>query len=83
MFAYGLSPTWAAISPCRHDARLKDDGKTVVINGTKRWHGQGCRLAVLLCKPAPTRRAIKISMILVPAKSKGISVNVIEHSCIR
>ncbi len=88
LFAYGLSEpdVGGDLSAAAVTASLRDDGKTVVINGTKRWC-TGARIAdyiYTLVRSGPKEdRYNNLSLVLVPTASKGISIVDIDHIGLR
>ncbi len=88
LFAYGLSEpdVGGDLSSATVTARLKDDGRTVVINGTKRWC-TGARIAdyiYTLVRSGPKEdRYRNLSLVLVPASSAGLRIVDIDHIGLR
>lgn len=88
LFAYGLSEpdVGADLASCGVTARLDEDGKYVVVNGTKRWC-TGARIAdyiYTLVRTGPANdRYRNLSLLLVPVSSPGISIVDIDHSGLR
>ena len=88
LFAYGLSEpdVGGDLAAAAVTATLKNDGKTVVINGTKRWC-TGARIAdyiYTLVRSGPKEDSYKnLSLLLVPAASRGISIVDIDHLGLR
>lgn len=87
VFAYGLSEpdVGGDLASVGTTARKTDRG-TVVINGTKRWCTAARDADYIFClvKSDPDLpRYQNLSMILVPTDTRGISVETIDHSCIR
>ena len=88
LFAYGLSEpdVGGDLSSATVSAKLKDGGSTVVINGTKRWC-TGARIAdyiYTLVRSGPKEdRYNNLSLVLVPAASKGIRIVDIDHIGLR
>ncbi|MBM4220381.1 MAG: acyl-CoA dehydrogenase, partial [Gammaproteobacteria bacterium] len=88
LFAYGLSEpdVGGDLSAAAVTASLRDDGKTVVINGTKRWC-TGARIAdyiYTLVRSGPKEdRYNNLSLVLVPTASKGIGIVDIDHIGLR
>ncbi len=88
IFAYGLSEpdVGGDLSQVRTTARKADNGKSVVINGTKRWCTAVKDADYIFCLTRSDADAPKyknLTMVLVPTDTPGISVNTINHSCIR
>lgn len=88
LFAYGLSEpdVGGDLSSATVSAKLTDGGSTVVINGTKRWC-TGARIAdyiyTLVRSGAKDDRYNNLSLVLVPAASKGIRIVDIDHIGLR
>jgi alkylation response protein AidB-like acyl-CoA dehydrogenase len=88
LFAYGLSEpdVGGDLASAGVSASLKDDGKTVVINGTKRWC-TGARVADViytLVRSGPKEdRYRNLSLVLVPTTAPGISIVDIDHVGLR
>ena len=88
LFAYGLSEpdVGGDLASAEVNASLKDDGKTVVINGTKRWC-TGARVADViytLVRSGPKQdRYRNLSLVLVPTTASGISIVDIDHVGLR
>ena len=88
LFAYGLSEpdVGGDLASAEVSASLKDDGKTVVINGTKRWC-TGARVADViytLVRSGPKQdRYRNLSLVLVPTTAPGISIVDIDHVGLR
>ncbi len=88
IFAYGLSEpdVGGDLAEVKTTARLTDGGRSVVINGTKRWCTAVRDAEYVFCLTKTDMEAPKyqnLSMILVPTNAPGISVHKINHSCIR
>lgn len=88
LFAYGLSEpdVGGDLASASVTARLKEDGKTLVINGTKRWC-TGARIAdyiYTLVRSGPKEERYRnLSLVLVPTSLKGISIVDIDHIGLR
>ena len=88
LFAYGLSEpdVGGDLASASVTARTANDGKTVVINGTKRWC-TGARIADIiytLVRSGPKEDRYKnLSLVLVPRTAKGISIVDIDHLGLR
>jgi len=88
LFAYGLSEpdVGGDLASASVTARLKEDGKTIVINGTKRWC-TGARIAdyiYTLVRSGPKEdRYRNLSLVLVPTSVKGITIVDIDHIGLR
>jgi alkylation response protein AidB-like acyl-CoA dehydrogenase len=88
LFAYGLSEpdVGADLASCAVTARLEDDGRHVVVNGTKRWC-TGARIAdyiyTLVRTGQPGERYKNLSLLMIPTSLPGISIVDIDHSGLR
>jgi alkylation response protein AidB-like acyl-CoA dehydrogenase len=88
LFAYGLSEpdVGGDLASAGVSARIKEDGSTVVINGTKRWC-TGARVADViytLVRSGPKENRYRnLSLMLVPTTSPGISIVDIDHIGLR
>lgn len=88
LFAYGLSEpdVGADLASCAVTARLEDDGRHVVVNGTKRWC-TGARIAdyiyTLVRTGLPEERYKNLSLLMIPTNLPGISIVDIDHSGLR
>jgi len=88
LFAYGLSEpdVGGDLASAAVTANLGSDGRTVIINGTKRWV-TGARIAdyiyTLVRSGAKEARYQNLSLVLVPAASPGISIENIDHVGLR
>lgn len=88
LFAYGLSEpdVGGDLASATVTGRLEADGTGVVINGTKRWC-TGARIAdyiYTLVRSGPVEERYRnLSLVLVPAKSPGISIVDIDHTGLR
>jgi len=88
LFAYGLSEPDGGgdLSSAAVTATLKNDGRTLLINGTKRWC-TGARFAdyiyTLVRRGPKEDRYNNLSLVLVPAGSKGITIVDIDHLGLR
>ncbi len=84
-FAYGLSEpdVGGDLASAKVAARKSEDGREVIINGTKRWV-TGARFADLIYtvvrSGAPEDRYKNLSIVLVPPSSPGITIVDIEHT---
>ena len=88
IFAYGLSEpdVGGDLANVRTTSRKSEDGKSVIINGTKRWCTAVKDADYIFCLTKSDSDAGKyknLTMVLVPTDTPGISVNTINHSCIR
>jgi len=88
LFAYGLSEpdVGGDLASAGVTARRSQDGKKIVINGTKRWC-TGARIADViytLVRTGPKEdRYRNLSLVLVPTTAKGISIVDIDHVGLR
>jgi alkylation response protein AidB-like acyl-CoA dehydrogenase len=88
LFAYGLSEpdVGADLASCAVTARLEEDGRHVVVNGTKRWC-TGARIAdyiyTLVRTGQPGERYKNLSLLMIPTNLPGISIVDIDHSGLR
>lgn len=88
LFAYGLSEpdVGGDLASAGVTARMADDGRSVIVNGTKRWC-TGARIAdyiYTLVRSGPAdERYRNLSLLLVPADSPGLSIVDIDHLGLR
>lgn len=88
LFAYGLSEpdVGGDLASVAMSARLSADGKTVRLNGTKRWC-TGARFAdYILClvkSDAEAPRYRNLSFVLVPPETPGVGIVDIDHIGLR
>ncbi|GIK48806.1 MAG: acyl-CoA/acyl-ACP dehydrogenase [Hyphomonadaceae bacterium] len=88
LFAYGLSEpdVGGDLASAAVTARLSDDGRRCILNGTKRWC-TGARAAdyiYTLARTGPKEDRYKnLSLILVPTASAGITIVDIDHLGLR
>ncbi|MGH7898641.1 MAG: acyl-CoA dehydrogenase family protein [Candidatus Binatia bacterium] len=88
LFAYGLSEpdVGGDLASVATTARRSDDGRTVVLNGTKRWC-TGARFAdMIIClvrSEAAAARYRNLSFVLVPPGLPGITIVDIDHIGLR
>lgn len=88
LFAYGLSEpdVGGDLASVAVTARKTNDGKAIIINGTKRWC-TGARIADIiytLVRSGPKEDRYKnLSLVLVPTSAKGISIVNIDHLGLR
>jgi alkylation response protein AidB-like acyl-CoA dehydrogenase len=88
LFAYGLSEpdVGGDLASAAVTATLSVDGRTVVINGTKRWV-TGARIAdyiYTLVRSGPKAdRYRNLSLVLVPTNVRGLSIVDIDHIGLR
>lgn len=88
LFAYGLSEpdVGGDLASAEVTATLGNDGRTVIINGTKRWV-TGARIAEIiytLVRSGPKEDRYKnLSLVLVPATTKGLSIVDLDHLGLR
>ena len=88
IFAYGLSEpnVGGELANVKTTARRSSDGKSVVINGTKRWCTASKDSDYILCLTKSDPDAPKyqnLSFILVPTTLPGITMHAIKHTSIR
>lgn len=88
LFAYGLSEpdVGGDLASAAVTARLADDGRSVIVNGTKRWV-TGARIAdyiYTLVRSGPAEdRYRNLSLLLVPVGTAGMSIVDIDHLGLR
>lgn len=88
LFAYGLSEPdiGGDLASVAVTARQSEDGKKVIINGTKRWC-TGARIADViytLVRSGPKEdRYRNLSLVLVPTTSRGLTIVDIDHIGLR
>lgn len=88
LFAYGLSEpdVGGDLASAGVTATLDEDGKTVTINGTKRWC-TGAHIAdyiYTLVRSGPREERYKnLSLVLVPLELPGLSIVDIDHTGLR
>ena len=88
MFAYGLSEpdVGGDLASVTTGARLSADGRSVILNGIKRWC-TGARFAdYILCLVKSDREAPRyknLSFVLVPPSTSGVTVHDIDHIGLR
>jgi alkylation response protein AidB-like acyl-CoA dehydrogenase len=88
LFAYGLSEpdVGGDLASVGVTGQLSEDGRNCIINGTKRWC-TGARIAdfiYTLVRSGPKEDRYKnLSLVLVPASAKGISIVDIDHLGLR
>lgn len=88
LFAYGLSEpdVGGDLASATVTGRLSEDGRFVVVNGTKRWC-TGARIAdyiYTLVRSGPAEdRYRNLSLVLVPTGTAGITIVDIEHTGLR
>lgn len=88
LFAYGLSEpdVGGDLASAEVTATLGNDGRTVIINGTKRWV-TGARIADIiytLVRSGPKEDRYKnLSLVLIPATTKGLSIVDLDHLGLR
>ncbi len=88
LFSYGLSEpdVGSDLAAVTVRARLSDDGQTIIINGTKRWctFSERADYIILLVNSDPNGERYKnLSLVLVPPKTPGITLEPMEHMNIR
>jgi len=84
LFAYGLSEpsTGADLASVTTRAELVDDGKTVRINGAKRWCTAADISDYIYClvrSDADAPRYQNLSLLLIPTDTPGITIEKIAH----
>lgn len=87
-FAYGLSEpdVGGDLATVKTRAYLEADGKTVVVNGSKRWCTGADWVHYLYClvNTDPGGRKYRdLTVVLIPTHVEGISMQPIEHSNLR
>jgi alkylation response protein AidB-like acyl-CoA dehydrogenase len=88
LFAYGLSEpdVGGDLASVRTTARLSADGTRVVLRGSKRWC-TGAEFAdyiyCLVRSGEESERYKNLSFVLVPPRSKGVTIQPIEHMNLR
>ena len=88
LFAYGLSEpdVGGDLASAGVTARLTDDGRSVIVNGTKRWV-TGARIAdyiYTLVRSGPAEERYRnLSLLLVPVGTAGMSIVDIDHLGLR
>lgn len=88
LFAYGLSEpdVGGDLASVKTTARRSEDGKHLILNGTKRWC-TGARIAdyvyTLVRSGEKEDRYRNLSLVLVPIESPGISIVDIDHIGLR
>lgn len=88
LFAYGLSEpdVGGDLASVTTTAELSEDGKSVRINGFKRWCTGADWVDYIYClvRSGPENERYKnLSFVLVPPSAAGVSVHPIEHSNLR
>ena len=82
IFAYGLSEPDIGADLAGVRTRAERRGDSILINGAKRWCTAAGLADYILClcnsDPAGARYA-NLSLVLVPARTKGITIRPIEH----
>lgn len=87
-FAYGLSEpdVGGDLATVRTRARLDDDGKTVVVNGAKRWCTGADWADYIYClvnSDPDGKKYRNLTVLLIPTDTPGISMQPIEHANLR
>lgn len=87
-FAYGLSEpdVGGDLATVKTRAHLEDDGKTVVVNGAKRWCTGADWADYIYClvnSDADGKKYKNLTVLLVPTDAPGITMQPIEHSNLR
>ena len=88
LFAYGLSEpnVGGDLASVSTTADLVDDGKTVRINGTKRWCTGADFADYIYCLVRSDREAPRhqnLSFVLIPTKNAGITTEALDHVNLR
>jgi len=88
LFAYGLSEpdVGGDLASVRTTARKSDDGRHVILNGTKRWCTGADWADYLYClvrSDADAPRHRNLSFVLVPRDAKGLTVTPMDHANLR
>lgn len=87
-FAYGLSEpdVGGDLATVKTRAHMEDDGKTVVVNGSKRWCTGADWVHYLYCLVNSDPGGCKyrnLTVLLIPVDAEGISMHPIEHANLR
>jgi alkylation response protein AidB-like acyl-CoA dehydrogenase len=87
-FAYGLSEpdVGGDLATVKTRAHLEDDGRTVVVNGAKRWCTGADWADYIYClvnSDADGKKYKNLTVLLVPTDAPGITMQPIEHSNLR
>ncbi len=87
-FAYGLSEpdVGGDLATVKTRARLSDDGKTVIVNGAKRWCTGADWADYIYClvnSDPEGKKYRNLTVLLIPTKTQGISMQPIEHANLR
>lgn len=87
-FAYGLSEpdVGGDLATVRTRARLEDDGKTVIVNGAKRWCTGADWADYIYClvnSDPDGKKYRNLTVLLIPTDTPGISMQPIEHANLR
>jgi alkylation response protein AidB-like acyl-CoA dehydrogenase len=88
LFAYGLSEpdVGGDLASVRTTAMRGGDGRTVVVNGSKRWCTGADFADYIYClvrSGDPDDRHRNLSFVLIPPDTAGVSLHPIEHSNLR
>ena len=88
LFAYGLSEpdVGGDLASVSTTAKLSEDGKSIKINGFKRWCTGADWVDYIYClvrSGPPDERYRNLSFVLVPPSLPGVRVHPIEHSNLR
>ena len=86
--AYGLSEpdVGGDLATVKTRAKLSDDGKTVVVNGAKRWCTGADWADYIYClvnSDPDGKKYRNLTVLLIPTKAAGITMQPIEHSNLR
>lgn len=88
LFAYGLSEpdVGGDLASASVTATLSEDGRSVIVNGTKRWV-TGARISdyiYTLVRSGPKEDRYKnLSFVLIPTNSSNLSITDIDHTGLR
>ncbi|MEQ9519018.1 MAG: acyl-CoA dehydrogenase family protein [Parvibaculum sp.] len=87
-FAYGLSEpdVGGDLATVKTRARLSDDGKKVIVNGAKRWCTGADWADYIYClvnSDPEGKKYRNLTVLLIPTKTPGISMQPIEHANLR
>ncbi len=87
-FAYGLSEpdVGGDLASVRTSARMEDDGKSIVIKGSKRWCTGADFADYIYClvrSGEPDARYKNLSFVLIPTDTPGLSMHPIDHMNLR
>jgi alkylation response protein AidB-like acyl-CoA dehydrogenase len=88
LFAYGLSEpdVGGDLASVRTTAHKSDDGRSVILRGTKRWCTGADWADYLYClvrSDAEAPRHRNLSFVLVPRDTKGLTITPMDHMSLR